>query len=202
MRWNARGLIFENCNCQLICPGHVHFDQLCSHERCTGYWAIRVDEGRFGDVVLDGVAAIIVYDSPQHMIDGGWIQGLIIDEAANAEQAEAIEGILTGRAGGPWAKIAPFVGTALPTRREPIAIDDDGAVKRVAVRGLLDARVESIRGRDRTRPVTFENMFNQIHPPSMVIARGSTTYDDGTIRIVTDGTHALWTQFEWVVNDA
>ncbi len=202
MRWNARGLIFENCNCQLICPGHVHFDQLCSHERCMGYWAIRVDEGRFGSVVLDGVAAIIAYDSPQHMIDGGWVQRLIIDEAASAEQADSIEGILTGRAGGPWAKIAPFVGTPLPTRREPITIDDDGAVKRVVVRGLLDARIESIRGRDRSRPVTFENMFNQIHPSSMVIARGSTTYDDGTIRIATDGTHGLWTKFEWVVNDA
>ena len=37
--WWARGLIFENCSCTLVCPGHVHFSQPCTHERCVGYWA-------------------------------------------------------------------------------------------------------------------------------------------------------------------
>ena len=39
--WWARGLIFENCACTLVCPGHMHFSQLCTHERCKGYWAFR-----------------------------------------------------------------------------------------------------------------------------------------------------------------
>ena len=47
--WWARGLIFENCSCTLVCPGHMHFSQNCTHERCKGYWALRVDEGAFGD---------------------------------------------------------------------------------------------------------------------------------------------------------
>jgi hypothetical protein len=28
----------------------MHFSQLCTHERCKGYWAFRFDEGMFGDV--------------------------------------------------------------------------------------------------------------------------------------------------------
>jgi len=35
--WFARGLLFENCSCQIVCPGHVHFDQLCTHERCEAW---------------------------------------------------------------------------------------------------------------------------------------------------------------------
>ena len=37
--------------------------------------------------------------------------------------------------------------------------------------GLLNASIEEVRGLDRSTPVTFENMFNQVHPPSQVIAK-------------------------------
>ena len=47
--------------------------------------------------------------------------------------------------------------------------------------------------------MTFENIFNQIHAPSQVIAAGSTTYDDGTIVLKTDKTHGLYSNFSWVV---
>ena len=87
--WWAKGLLFENCSCQLVCPGHMHFSQLCTHERCLGYWAIRVDDGRFGKVALNGVKAVIAFDSPQLMISGNWTEVVIIDEAASREQREA-----------------------------------------------------------------------------------------------------------------
>jgi hypothetical protein len=54
--WQARGLMFENCMCQVVCPGHMHFSQACTHERCLGYWAVRVDEGHYGDVPLAGLS--------------------------------------------------------------------------------------------------------------------------------------------------
>ena len=81
--WHARGLLFENCNCQLVCPGHMHFDQLCTHECCLGYWGVRIESGYWGDLPLDGMRAILVYDSPQHMISGGWTEFLLIDEGAD-----------------------------------------------------------------------------------------------------------------------
>ena len=57
-RWHARGLLFENCSCQLVCPGHMHFSQACTHERCLGYWAIRIDEGAYGEVPLAGAEGL------------------------------------------------------------------------------------------------------------------------------------------------
>ncbi len=187
--WWARGLIFENCSCQAICPGHVHFDQLCYNDRCIGYWAMRFDEGTFADTDIAGVKAIIAYDCPPHMID----------EKASAEQRDAVESILTGRAGGPWAILARFVGELLETRYLPIHIEEGDKTKRVVVDGILDSTITEFKGRDRSKPVTFHNMYNQIHPPEQAIGTGSSRYDDGTIRFDNTDTHGLYSYFDWSV---
>lgn len=202
MRWWVRGLLFENCNCQLVCPGHVHFDQHCTYERCLGYWAIRFDDGEFEGVGLADTRAIVAYDSPSHMIEGDWTQVLIVDEATSRSQRRAIESILEGEAGGPWSVLARFVCERLPTRYLPIRIEDEERRKRVVVDGVLESTVEAIRGQDRSQVVRFENMFNQIHSSPQVIARGSSRYDDGDIVVDTDQTHGLWSTFRWEVDEA
>ena len=198
-RWWAQGLLFENCSCQAICPGHVHFDQLCTRDRCVGYWATRFDEGDFDGTALGGLSAVIAYDSPQHMIEGGWTEVLIIDEKGSPDQRNALEAILSGTAGGPWAVLARFVGQRLPTRYGSVRIQDGGKTKKVSIPGLLESTVEAIRGRDRSKLVTFENMFNQLHAPSQIIATGTSRYDDGTIVVETDKTHGLFSHFHWSV---
>ena len=197
--WHARGLMFENCSCQLVCPGHMHFNQACTHERCIGYWAIRVDQGAYGDVPLAGLKALVAFDCPQHMIEGNWTEVIIIDEAASPDQRGALEAILAGRAGGSWALLAKFVSRRLDTRFLPITFAEEGDTRRATIPGLLDASIRDIKGRDRSKPVTFENIFNQIHGATQVLALGSTAYDDGVIRIATDRTHGLHSTFEWVV---
>jgi len=197
--WWARGLIFENCSCALVCPGHMHFSQNCTHERCKGYWAVRVDAGAFGDVPLAGTRALIAFDTPQRMIDGGWIQTIIIDESASPEQRRALETMLSGRAGGPWEKLAAFVATRQPTEFRPIEFVDDGSTKRASIADRLKSVVTQIRGRDRSKPVLFENIFNQIHAPTQVIALGDSEYDDGVVRFINSGSHGLFSMFEWTV---
>jgi hypothetical protein len=197
--WHARGMMFENCSCQLVCPGHMHFSNACTHERCVGYWAIRIDEGQFGEVPLSGLKAFIAFDSPQHMIEGGWTEVVIIDEVASSEQRAALEAILTGRAGGSWALLAKFVSRWLDTRFLPIEFAEEDATKRARIPGLLDTSITQIKGRDRSQPVTFENIFNQIHGSTQVIALGQTQYDDGVIAIRTENSHGLHSRFEWTV---
>ncbi len=197
--WWARGLLFENCSCQSVCPGHVHFDQLCTYDRCVGYWALRFDEGECDGIGLEGVRAVVVYDCPRHMIDGDWIQTLVIDESASSDQRRVVEAILRGETGGPWTVLARFVGRRLETRYRPIVIQDSDRRKRVTIEGLLDSTIEAIRGRDRSKTVTFENMFNQIHATSQVIAQGNATYDDGEIVFANQGSHGLYSSFEWKV---
>ena len=197
--WYARGLIFENCSCALVCPGHMHFSQNCTYERCKGYWAVRIDEGMFGDVSLADMRVLVAFDSPQRMIDGGWLQTLIIDESASEAQRRALESIFMGHAGGPWAKLASFVATRRPTEFRAIVFEDDGPVKRASIVERLKSVVTQIRGRDQSRPVLFENIFNQIHAPTQVVALGDSEYDDGMVRFKTTGSHGLFSHFDWRV---
>jgi hypothetical protein len=195
--WWTRGFLLENCNCQLICPGHIHFTQLCTFDRCVGYWAIRFDEGQFGQVSLAGTAAVIIFDSPKKMIEGNWYELIIIGANASKSQRRAIEAILTGRVGGPWEVLARFVGERGLTRYLPIRINDGQPRIRVEINGIFESEIIRIRGKDRLLPVTIENMFNQIHSPLQVVAQGTTRYDDGQIIIQNKGTHGLYSKFSW-----
>lgn len=199
-KWRARGLLFENCNCQVVCPGHVSFKQLCTHERCLGHWSIHIEEGEFGGVSLDDLNVVILYNGPQQMFSGGWTEMLYIDERGSAAQRQAVENILTGKAGGPWVVLSRFVSKRLETRFLPIHFEDQGRRKKMWVEGLFDTSVESIKGRDRDREVLFENMFNQIHAPTQIIASGSTRNAGAEFPLSMAGTHALYSRFSWAGN--
>ena len=195
--WWAEGLLFENCNCAAVCPGHIHFSQKCTHEVCRGFWAIRFEAGRAGEADLAGIDAVVVYEAPQVMVDGGWKQVIIVSDRAEAGQRRAIEEIISGVRGGPWEVLSRFVSDALPTRTAPVTIEDAPGRKSVTVTGILEGAVQAIRGRNRAEPVTFENIYNKIHDSTQVIATGSTRYDDGELVIANDGTHGLWSRFRW-----
>lgn len=200
--WWAKGLLFENCNCTIVCPGHVHFEQACTHERCIGYWAIRFREGALGGVSLAGVDAVVAYDCPQRMIDGGWTEEIVVGDAASDAQVEAVEAILTGVAGGPWEILARFVDRRLPTRKAPMHFVEEERTKRIRVDGILESTLEAIRGRDRSKPVTLENIYNQIHATTQVVARGTSSLDGSVVAVTTNQTHGLWSDFHWAVSGA
>jgi hypothetical protein len=63
----------------------------------------------------------------------------------------------------------------------------------------LKTIVTQIRGRDKSKPVLFENIFNQIHAPTQVIALGDAEYDDGKVTFSNTGTHGLFSNFDWSV---
>lgn len=195
--WWAKGLLFENCNCQFVCHGHFHFTQLCSHERCIGYWGIRFREGDFGGVPLAGRTAVVVYDTPQHMASGNWTITTYLDDGATPEQQAAIERILSGEANGPWKILAQFVTDRKPTRLAPITLTDEGKTKTLTVGTFFTSALAWLKGRDRERPVQLENIYNQIHAPTQILDTGSTDYTDAPYAHVTRNTHALHSDFSW-----
>lgn len=195
--WWAKGLLFENCNCQIVCQGHISFRQLCSYERCLGYWAIHIDEGMYGDAALDNLNIIILYDTPQLMATVGWVETLYIDERAGESQRLAIERILTGQSGGPWVVLSRFVEKRHPTRYLPIKFEDGGRKKRMWVDGLFDTTIENIKGQDKGREVSIDNMFNLIHSSPQVIASGESKCHEMGHTFSLKGTHALYSRFSW-----
>ncbi len=197
-KWWVKGLLFENCNCQIVCPAHVSFRQLCTYERCLGHWSIHIDEGEFNGIPLHGLNVIILYDTPQLMFNGKWVETIFIDERADDIQRKAIEDILTGKSGGPWVILSRFVEERRPTRYLPIHFDDQGRKKRMWVEDIFDTTVESLRGQDRDQTVVIENMFNYLHSTRQVVASGETWWKDGDdYTFSTKGTHALYSKFSW-----
>ena len=195
--WWAKGVLFENCNCQMVCTGHFHFTQMCTHDRCVGYWGIQLDEGRFGDTDLAGMRAMVIFDSPQQMASGDWVLTTYVNEECSPAQQAALERILSGEAGGPWKVLSRFVRERKPTRRDKIEFTVETKSRMARVGEVLRSTLTWMKGRDRDKPVMLENVYNQIHAPSQVLSMGSTSYQDGAFRIETANTHALHSQFSW-----
>lgn len=195
--WSAQGSFFENCNCELLCRAHIHFTKPCDHVRCLGHWAFHLDEGRFGDAILNDLNVFVIGDSPQVMAEGNWTQAIYIDQRAQPPQRQALEAILTGKAGSTWAKLAMLVQTRLPTRFVPMSYACDGKRWSMTVEGVAETFAEPIRGAAKGKHVLGYNMFNQIHGDPQIFATGNTRFADHDITLSTEGTHAIISEFHW-----
>ena len=195
--WWVNGTLIENCNCQLLCPAHVSFKQDCDKERCLGFWGIRVDKGSFGRLVLEPQSAVVAYDSPQQMHSHGWTVRIYLDQAADAEQQEAMRQILTGEVGGPWAILGQFVAERLETRVAEIAFTDDGHTKSLAIDGVLETTIRGVESRKTGEPATLGNLFNVIHSAIQYLARGSSRLKDDAFDWTTEDKHALYSRYSW-----
>ena len=197
--WWAKGLLFENCSCELLCRAHVSFKQRCDGDVCVGQWGVHIGAGEYDDVTIDGLNVAVIYDSPVRMYEGGWRQRLYIDQRADTAQRAALEAIFLGRVAGPWEILARFVSTRLDTRFAPVIFDDAGDTKRMTVPGVFDTAVSAIRGRNGIGTAILSNLHNVIHGVAHVLARGTTHCRDNALNFTTEKTHGLYWTFPGVV---
>ena len=197
--WWAKGTLFENCNCRLLCRCHISYRQPADYERCIGYLAANIEQGRFGEVLLDGMNAVVFVNAPQIMTEPGWTLGLYIDERASEPQREELLAVFGGKAGGGWGVLASLATHWLEPRFLPIHHDFDGNVPSWHIDGVLDTRLEPIKSADKINPVRLENIHNQVHGPSQVLAWGTTSFSDQEQSLETEGSHAILSEFSWRV---
>ncbi|WP_254766493.1 DUF1326 domain-containing protein [Salinilacihabitans rarus] len=107
--WHLKGEFIEACNCSVPCQCLWH--EPADDGGCTfaGFW--NIEEGTYGDVSVDGLGAGMLVLDEGVLFEGGWHVVLVIDEAADEEQAAALERIFSGRAGGLFEAAAPLVET-------------------------------------------------------------------------------------------
>jgi len=84
-----------------------------SNGACSGVAAFWIQEGFHSDADLAGIAFAVYNFFPPRMSSGEWHTGLVVDTVAVDEQALAIEQIISGREGGPFAAVAGLVGEFL-----------------------------------------------------------------------------------------
>lgn len=146
--WRIRGPELSTCNCAWGCP--CQFNALPTQGHCRTAVAMRIDEGHFGDVRLDGLhwCSLLAWPGPIHHGDGEC--QAIVDERADERQRGAILTILAGRETEPGATIFSALAVTLKTIHKPrflpieFAADLDARVGHFSVPGIVEARGEPI----------------------------------------------------------
>src|SRR4051794_13159625 len=134
----------EACNCQHGC--NCQFTGYPNEGKCEFIVGFEVKDGRVGDVVLDGVRAVVAAKYPKAIHEGNGHVVLFIDDRASDEQVEAFAAVLSGRLGGmPWEALAGTIGTFEGPIRRPIEIVAAGEKSSVRVAGSIDLQLTPIR---------------------------------------------------------
>jgi hypothetical protein len=121
--WSLKGEYFAACNCRVSpCPCTTGGGDPTEGE-CRGLNVFSVGEGSYGDVDLAGLKFGIAVHFPGNILAGNWDLGVLIDQASNDQQAEAIETILTGKAGGTFADLSGLIGNYIGAQRASISFD-------------------------------------------------------------------------------
>lgn len=153
--WEIDGRLAGACNCGTPCP--CWFAQAPTHGSCDAIGVGMIDRGHYGDIDLSGCKLGVAYRTVKHVWDGGLQVAVYIDERTPGPQSEALEQILTGKAGGLLAVLFTLVEDFRGIRRVPIELDETGekpsfTLGRDAVIGL-----NPLLGQDGTTPIEVNN---------------------------------------------
>ena len=163
--WQIEGQYMETCNCTYLCPCiSSNLTATPTEGDCKAAIAMRIDKGQKDGLQLDGLAFIVMLESPKAMAEGNMTVGLIVDERATDAQVEAITAIATGAAGGPMANLAPLVGRIAGVEKRPISFEMNGMNFAVKAGDLVDQACEGVASAVRPNEPLY--LDNTAHPVS------------------------------------
>jgi hypothetical protein len=147
--WELKGRELVNCTCEYGC--NCQFNALPDKGHCHAVAGIAVDEGRFGDVRLDGlnIAAVFKWPGPIHEGDGEALA--LVDKRADAAQREALLKIMSGQDTEPFATMFAVFASTLSQMHDPvftdieIDIDVDARKGRVFVKDFIEMAGRPLR---------------------------------------------------------
>ena len=115
--WKIRGPKISGCNCDYGCP--CEFNGKPTHGQCEGMEAMRIDEGYFGDVRLDGVIFAARFKWPGAVHEGGGIAQAFVHKDASEAQVEALFKILSGEEQEPTTVFNVY-GSTMDAELDPV----------------------------------------------------------------------------------
>jgi len=132
----------------------------------------RIDDGKYGDVNLNGVLFAVIGRTPEAMDKGNWSVGVVTDERAKPEQKDAVVAIASGQAGGPMSALAPLIGKFLGVESKPIKFQMSGMSRSATVGDLVDQAIEGVPGGNSSEPMYLDNTG---HPVNSKLALAKAT---------------------------
>jgi len=171
MAYTIKGTYVASCNCVGLCPCPVDGAPTAEGGQCTGAAAFDVTDGNLDDTDLGGVSFALYNFFPANITSGNWKVGIVVDEGASDEQAQAIERIVSGEEGGPFGDFKPLIGDYAGMERASITISDDS----VTVSGKSEYTFEPYTGPDGSPTVVRGAMFG--FAPEFQVGKTSGTSD-------------------------
>jgi hypothetical protein len=144
--WKVSGSYFETCNCEVACP--CIFLSPPTNGECTALLAWHIDQGRFDDVNLEGLNAVLAVHSPGLMIEGKWKVALYVDDRGDQSQQNALTQIFSGQAGGHLAALGPLIGEVLGAKAAPIEYQSEGKRRSLRLGEIAAAEIEGLPGQE------------------------------------------------------
>lgn len=124
MAYRLSGTYVGQCDCQQICPCAMDGPPTGADGQCHGLLVHDVREGSLDDVELSGVRVVLGYHAPSNISAGNLKLGIVVDEGASDEQADALERIFSGKEGGVFGEFVPLIGEWLGMERESVGFTD------------------------------------------------------------------------------
>jgi hypothetical protein len=162
--WMIRGPELVTCNCSWGCP--CQFNALPTRGSCRAALAMRIDEGHFGEVRLDGLKWCAMAAWPGAIHEGHGEILPIVDDRASEAQREALLEIMSGKETVPGATFFNVFMSMIDTVHPPLFksidfnADVGSAMGTFAVKGVVEAKVEPIRN-----PTTGKQHFAKVTLP-------------------------------------
>lgn len=167
--WQVSGQYFETCSCDYLCPCiATNLAGQPTKGSCTVAMAFHVDQGRYGQVDLNGLNFAVIAYTPGAMGAGNWSVGVITDDRANSDQQQALVAIASGQGGGPMAALGPLVGTFLGAESKPIQFQKSDMTATVSIPGVLEQSVEGVPSPVHQGEALY--LDNTLHPANARIA--------------------------------
>lgn len=149
VEWEIKATEFANCNCSYGCP--CQFGAPPTHGNCAYVAGYQIEQGRFGDVKLDGLRAAAFGIWPGAIHEGNGTMQVVIDERADARQRDALAKILTGQEtedmATMWWVYSAMSPNKLPTiySRIDFEVDVEARSARLEAPGVISSKGEPIR---------------------------------------------------------
>jgi hypothetical protein len=167
--WKIAGSYFEACNCEVACP--CVFTSPPTSGECTVLIAWHIEQGKFEEMGLDGLNAVLAVHSPGHMLEVKWEVALYVDERANQGQRDALTQLFSGQAGGHLAGLAPLIGKVMGVKAAAIQYRSEGKQRSLRLGDIADAEIDGLPGQDGGDVTISNHPFTAVPGFPAVVAK-------------------------------
>lgn len=200
-RWQLTGDYFESCNCDVVCP--CLFSPLPpltskpTQGACEVAFGFHVDQGRYGDVSLDGLNVALTARTPGPMAEGDWSVALYLDERASTEQQGALQTIFTGASGGPMANLAPLISHVLGAKTVAITFTKDGKHRSVEIPGTMHMSVHAAPAMVPDQEIWAQNAHPFAPAVALAVSDEDSTWVDYGMHWDNSGKNGHYAPINW-----